>query len=231
MSLHGHPGMDMPFQHPLGYQADLASHQHMYPQFVMADYGVSNPPQSQADHYAMPAAMGILPHGIGMEPQAVIHPTQPTLHRKGKAPTAAAAAAAKMDKHLAPSDQKKDDRKEKNRQAAQRSRKRKQDHIEGLEVTVKRQVLEIESLRAELVVAAKKLQRLQHDHPRRAEELHADPAATAGGSIDGLVPVAGLASAVPAVVQGLAAAVQGETDAKDHEDASSDDGESPSPDP
>lgn len=80
--------------------------------------------------------MGVVPHNISLE------------HHSGSGRKSEGKNASKSDKGGPGGDPHKAfDRKEKNRQAAQRSRKRKQDHMADLEATVARQALEIESLR------------------------------------------------------------------------------------
>jgi hypothetical protein len=56
-------------------------------------------------------------------------------------------------------------RKEKNRQAASRSRKRKQDRLDELDVKMRQQTQEIETLKFELTDALEKLRRVDGGAP------------------------------------------------------------------
>eukprot|EP00037_Helgoeca_nana_P017608 m.166819 g.166819 ORF g.166819 m.166819 type:complete len:242 (+) comp24065_c0_seq1:136-861(+) len=175
MALQGQHHMDMTFQQAGGYPVDMVggpssmghAGQHVYNNqgaFVVhqpgvADsYGANPPTLSHGEQYGMHtmAAMGMsgpVPHhGIGIDHHSTpAHAARKSAGAKTKSPPSAAAVL--MDPH------KVFDRKEKNRQAAQRSRKRKQDHIDDLESTVQRQSMEIESLRTELVAAKSRLNR------------------------------------------------------------------------
>eukprot|EP00035_Acanthoeca_spectabilis_P003700 m.94770 g.94770 ORF g.94770 m.94770 type:complete len:192 (+) comp12295_c0_seq1:240-815(+) len=153
MSLQGHHPIDIPFQQANGYQTDAPSAQHMYQSgylpYQPEGYG-NSVSLSQADHYPMPHGMGVVPHNISLE------------HHSGSGRKSEGKNASKSDKGGPGGDPHKAfDRKEKNRQAAQRSRKRKQDHMADLEATVARQALEIESLRTELIAANNRLARYE----------------------------------------------------------------------
>eukprot|EP00038_Savillea_parva_P008402 m.176716 g.176716 ORF g.176716 m.176716 type:complete len:186 (-) comp14223_c0_seq1:243-800(-) len=153
MSLHGHHSIDMAFRQSAGYPMEPSAHQHMYqtnPYVVHPTAEYSNPPSlsQSTEHYAMPHAIGMMAH---MADHAAMH-SAPMRKSKNKD---VKGESMMSDSH------KLFDRKEKNRQAAQRSRKRKQDHMDDLEATVKRQSLEIESLRAELAAANNRLMRLR----------------------------------------------------------------------